>query len=108
MPPLVPPVAVWMALELGAMAFFASLLRRRTRLPVAAILLVVLLSGRALYAAQVYATSTFLALPAGVLTLASLVSPWPGILLAVLSLPPVVALVERRDRALHSAGAEKP
>jgi hypothetical protein len=108
MPPLVPPVAVWMAVELGAMAFAASWLRRGLRWPPIAVLAIALVGGRLLYAALVYGTSLLLHLPAGLLTVASLLSPWPGILLALAALPPVVALVERRDRSHPSTDAEPP
>jgi hypothetical protein len=98
MPPLFPPVAAWMSVELGLMAGIASLLRRRG-LPATAIVAVVLLVGRAVHAALVYGTGLWLDLPAALLTLASLAAGWPGMALAVVAVPAAVRLLERSGRA---------
>jgi hypothetical protein len=93
MPPLFPPVAAWMAVELGLMVGLAAVLRRRTRLPPWAIVALVLAVGRAAYAALVYATGLWLELPAGVITVASLLAGWPGMVLALVSVPAAVRLL---------------
>jgi hypothetical protein len=95
MPPLLPPVAAWMAVELGVMCALASLLRRRSSLPPWAIVALVLVVGRTLYAALVYATGLWLQLPARVLTLVSLLAGWPGMILALVAVPAAVSYLER-------------
>lgn len=95
MPPLFPPIAAWMAIELGLMAGLASLLRRRRSLPPWAIVALVLVVGRLAYAVLVYSTGLWLNLPAGLLTATSLAAGWPGMLLAVVAVPAAVRLLER-------------
>lgn len=97
MPPLYPPVAVWMAMELGAMAWVASVLSRRTRLPVLAVLIVSLAVGRGVLVAAAYLTGRWLALPADLLAGLSFLAGWPGLILCLVIVPPAVA-------ALRSAG----
>lgn len=99
MPPFFPPVALWMSLELGLMAGLASLLHRPRRLPPWAIVAIVLVVGRGVYALLVYATGLWLSLPAGVMTIASLLAGWPGMVLALVSVPAAVRLLERTARA---------
>lgn len=98
MPPLFPPIAFWMSVELGTMALLASLAHRRTALPVAVILAAVLVIGRVIYTALVFSTAAFFALPPRLLSAASLVSGWPGMVLAMLVVPATLAAV-RRSRA---------
>ncbi len=95
MPPMFPPIAAWMAIELGLMAGLASLLDRRRALPRWAIVALVLVVGRLAYALLVYSTGRWLSLPAGLLTAASLVSGWPGMILALVAVPAAARLVER-------------
>ncbi len=95
MPPLFPPIAAWMAIELGLMAGLASLLHRRRSLPPWAIVALVLVVGRLAYAVLVYSTGLWLNLPAGLLTAASLAAGWPGMLLAIVAVPAAVRLLER-------------
>ncbi len=96
MPPLVPPVAAWMAVELGVMAALVSALDRR-RWPPWSCLLVALVVGRALYGGLVFATAQWLALPASLVTLAALLVAWPGMLLALLAVPATVRLLRREE-----------
>jgi hypothetical protein len=51
------------------------------------------------YAALVYATGLWLKLPAGVMTVASLLAGWPGMVLALVAVPTAVTLLERSGRA---------
>ncbi len=95
MPPLFPPIAPWMAVELGLMAGLASFLRRWRRLPAWAVVAIVLLVGRAVYAFLVYATGLWLKLPAGVMTVASLLAGWPGMVLSLVAVPTAVSLLEK-------------
>jgi hypothetical protein len=98
MPPFFPPIAPWMAVELGLMAPLASLLHRRRALPPWAIVAIVLLVGRLVYAALVYATGLWLNLPARVMTVASLLAGWPGMILALVAVPAAVRVLERTRR----------
>jgi hypothetical protein len=98
MPPFFPPIAQWMAVELGLMTGLASLLHRRRMLPPWAIVAIVLVVGRLVYAVLVYATGLWLQLPAGVWTVASLLAGWPGMVLALVAVPAAVRLMERTRR----------
>jgi hypothetical protein len=90
MPPLFPPVAICMAIELGIMAAIASTARQRwPRWPAALILVPVLLLGRAIYAALAYGFARVLHLPAGFLAGVSILAGWPGIVLMLLVIPPI-------------------
>jgi len=98
MPPFFPPIAPWMAVELGLMAGLASLLHRRRALPPWAIVAIVLVIGRAVYAILVYGTGVWLQLPARVMTAASLLAGWPGMVLALVAVPAAVRLLDRNRR----------
>jgi hypothetical protein len=98
MPPFFPPIAAWMAIELGLMAGLAALLHRRRMLPPWAIVATVLVVGRLVYAVLVYATGLWLKLPAGLLTGASLLAGWPGMILALVAVPASVRLLDRTRR----------
>lgn len=91
MPPLYPPVALWMSLELaatvGAAAWWSG--RRPTGNP-APILLTCLLAGRFIHVGLVWITAYLMELPAGLLAGLSLSSGWPGVLLICGVVPPVV------------------
>lgn len=100
MPPLFPPVAVWMAVELGTMAGITSVLSRRTRLPVVAILAASLAVGRLLYLTEVYLTARWLNLPADLLAGLSFFAGWPGLVLCLAIVPPAVAAL----RSVRSRG----
>lgn len=95
MPPLFPPVALWMAAELGVMAALASLLARRRWLPAPIAVASALLVGRLLYAGLIFATGRWLALPAVLLTVVSLAAGWPGMVLAIVAVPLAVASLRR-------------
>jgi hypothetical protein len=98
MPPFFPQIAPWMAIELGLMAGLAAVLHRRRTLPPWAIVAIVLVVGRLVYAVLVYATGLWLQLPAGVWTVASLLVGWPGMILALVAVPAAVTLLERSGR----------
>lgn len=98
MPPFFPPIAPWMAVELGLMAGLASLLHRRRSLPPWMIVAIVLFAGRLVYAALVYGTGLWLKLPARVMTVASLLAGWPGMILALVAVPAAVRVLERTRR----------
>lgn len=93
MPPWFPPVALWMALELGFSALMANLLGRK--LPVPWALALSLLLGRCVYAGLVFLSAQLLSLPPGLLAAASWLSVWPGLLLAMWVVPLSVAALRR-------------
>ena len=95
MPPLMPPIAVWMAIELGVMTGVAAVLYRRLYWSPWLAVPVVLVLGRAVYLALVFVTAGWLSLSARLLALAALLSGWPGMVLAVLVVPPSVQLARR-------------
>jgi len=104
MPPLYPPVALFMALELAFMAaLIAGVLRLRPQADERLVLLPVLCCGRALYVALVYAFSRLIGLPAGFMAGLSILSGWPGIVLMLVVVPPVARL-----RHGHRAAAQAP
>jgi len=97
MPPFYPPVAVFMSLELAVMsALIAAVATRRPKANEWLVLVPVLLFGRALYVALVYAFSLAIMLPAGFIAGLSLLAGWPGIVLMIVVIPPVARL--RRGR----------
>jgi hypothetical protein len=87
-----------MAIELALMTGLASVLHRPRRLPPWAIVAIVLVVGRVVYALLVYATSLWLDLPARVMTVASLLAGWPGMVLALVSVPSAVEILKRSGR----------
>jgi hypothetical protein len=95
MPPLMPPIAVWMAVELGLMGGIAAVLYRRLHLPPWLIVPAVLVLGRVVYLGLVFVTAGWLGLPTRLLTLAALLSGWPGMVLAALVVPPAVQMARR-------------
>jgi hypothetical protein len=100
MPPLYPPVALVMAVELAAMSGCIALLaRRQPRLPELAVLAPVLALGRVLNVALTYAFAVLLELPAGFVAGLSFVAGWPGLVLMLVVVPPLV-------RAVRAGGAE--
>ncbi|MBM4398146.1 MAG: hypothetical protein FJ087_20975 [Deltaproteobacteria bacterium] len=105
MPPIHPPVAVFMAIELAAMAALISAVAGRW--PGAnewLVLAPVLLLGRALYVGMVYGFSRAIDLPAGFMAGLSLLSGWPGIVLMIAVVPPLVRVSRRNARPAAQGG----
>jgi hypothetical protein len=99
MPPFFPPVALFMGLELAAMAaLIAFVVTRRPRTNEWLVLVPVLLLGRVLYLGLVYAFSALIDLPAGFMTGLSLLKGWPGIVLMIAVVPPVARIGRRAAR----------
>ena len=106
MPPLFPPVAVIMALELAAMAaLIAFAAKRWPKLNAWMVLIPVLLMGRVLYVGLVYALSLAIALPAAFMAGASLLSGWPGIVLMAAVVPPLVVAGRAAARLSPQGGS---
>ena len=101
MPPFFPPVAVWMAIELTAMA--AVIAAVRTKWPYVnewIILVPTLALGRVLHVALVYAFSLAIELPAAIMAGLSFLSGWPGLVLIIVAVPLIAKAgraVQRRD-----------
>jgi len=95
MPPFFPPVAVIMAVELSIMAVvIAAIHGLRPGLPTLAVLIPVLLLGRILGLGMVYGMAVIIDLPPTFVAAASLISGWPGIILMMVVIPPLVRLVQ--------------
>ncbi len=102
MPPLYPPIAECMALELAFMAGWIGWWTQRwPRINEWVVLLPALLLGRGLNFGLVYALSRAMELPAAFLAGLSLLSGWPGLILILV----VVPSVARAGKALAQRGA---
>ena len=96
MPPFYPPVALLMSFELAVMAgFIGWIVRRWPRTNEWLLLVPVLLVGRLLYVISVYLIAQFLELPATFLAGVSLISGWPGMILMIVFIPPLVKSTRR-------------
>jgi hypothetical protein len=99
MPPFYPPIACFMAVELGVMAALIAWMRgRRPRMNEWLLLAGTLALGRAIHVGLVYGFARVLALPAGLLAGASLLTGWPGMLLMLATVPPIVRILRRQAR----------
>jgi hypothetical protein len=106
MPPFFPPVAICMAIELAAMtALISSIVRRWPRVNEWLVLVPVLLLGRVLNVAFVYASSAVIELPAAFMAGLSLLSGWPGIILMLVVVPPIART--RRGLARANTSQER-
>lgn len=97
MPPFYPPVALWMTGELAAAGAVVALVggsgRRHPVVAVAA----GLVAARLVQALLVFGSAMLMELPPRVLTIATFVASWPGMILALVAVPAAVTLL-RRDR----------
>lgn len=100
MPPMYPPVAPIMAIELSVMAGAIGIVRKRWHgLPVLAVLVPILVAGRVLHVGLVYVASLAMDLPAGFLAGVSVLSGWPGVILMIVVIPALLrARAPRRAR----------
>jgi len=97
MPPFYPPVAPVMAVEMALMAVMIGTLRSAfPRIPVWADLAAALAAGRVVNAGLFYAAAQALELPPGFAAGISLLSGWPGLVLMMAVIPPVVRLSNPR------------
>jgi hypothetical protein len=105
MPPFYPPVAIFMAIELAAMAgFIALVLTRWPRANAWLLLALGLAMGRVLYVALTYAFSLVIHLPAKYLAGVSFLGAWPGLVLILVTVPPMVHVVRRTEKpSVHSS-----
>ncbi len=94
MPPLYPPVAVVMAVELAVMAaLIATVVGRWPAANPWLLLAAALALGRVLHVAAVYGLALVMELPAAFLAGVSFLAGWPGVLLMLAVVPPVVRVV---------------
>jgi len=99
MPPFYPPIAVLMAVELGIMtALLASVRTRWPRANEWLLLICALALGRVVHLGLVYGLAHLLTLPAGLVAGASFLAGWPGMLLMLAVVPPIVRIVQRQTR----------
>lgn len=98
MPPLYPPIALWLAGELAAAGAVTSFVDGRFRRAPVLSVAAGLLAARLAQAGLVLATAGLADLPPRFLTLAAFFASWPGMLLALAAVPAAVALL-RRGRA---------
>jgi len=103
MPPLYPPTAVAMAIELAVMSSIASWAYGRRSGSVLLVLIPVLLMGRVLQACGGYLVGLLVDLPPEFLSVYSVVSGWPGLVLMVAVIPPLVRLARGRVKRLQEA-----
>jgi hypothetical protein len=93
MPPFYPPVAVCMAIELAVMAApIAAAVGRWPRASEWLVLIPALAVGQVLYVGLIYGFSLLIELPAGFMAGLSFASGWPGIILILVVVPPVVRI----------------
>jgi hypothetical protein len=96
MPPFYPPVAAFMAIELGVMAvLIATICRRWPRANAWLVLGCTLVLGRVIHVGLVYGFSLWIQLPAPFMAAVSFLQGWPGIVLMLVTIPPVVRIVRR-------------
>lgn len=99
MPPMFPPVAPIISLEISCMVVCVSVARKlRPQMSTEIILGIVLLIGRAINIGLVYAMARVLKLPAEFLAGASFIAGWPGLILMMIVIPPLVRISVRGSR----------
>jgi len=105
MPPFYPPVALFMAVELAAMAAGIAAVRSRwLRANEWLVLIPFLLLGRVFYVGMVYLFARFVDLPARFVAGVSLLGGWPGIVLMAVVIPPLARSTRRRPTATGEKG----
>jgi hypothetical protein len=105
-PPFFPPIAACMAVEIGVMAaLVAAITCRWPDTNEWLVLLPVLILGRLLNVALVYGFARVIALPSAFLASLSVLSGWPGIVLILIAVPPLVRTRRRRTRPGAAADA---
>ncbi len=94
MPPIYPPISMIMAIEIGTMAAAIGWLRTtRPGRSTIALLFPVLVAGRVLNFGLSYLVAALMSLPAGFVAGLSFIAGWPGVILMLLVIPPLVRLL---------------
>lgn len=108
MPPIYPPIALLMAVELGIMvALIAAVVQLRPSVTPWVVLVPVLALGRGVYVAMAYGMARLMDLPATFVAGVSLVSGWPGLILMIVVIPPLARLSSQRRGAVDVPQPEK-
>jgi len=106
MPPMYPPIAPIMAVELAFMGGAISIAGRRwPNLPALALLIPALLAGRILHVGLVYASSLAMDLPAEFLAGVSVLAGWPGVLLMIVVIPVLLRARSPRQAQPEAGGS---
>ena len=100
MPPISPPIAPAMTIELAAIATAASVLHRRLGLNPWLAAVGAIVCGRAVYAAELFVLAPLFGvhLPAAAAGAWALVKGWPGLVIQLAVVPPVVKGIEMKGR----------
>jgi hypothetical protein len=93
MPPIYPPIALIMAIEIGAMAALIGAVRSRGSRPTLPLLLGALVGGRILNFGLSYLAALAMGLPPAFMAGLSFIAGWPGVLLMLVVIPPLVRLI---------------
>jgi hypothetical protein len=106
MPPLYPPIAPVMSVELALMCGTIALARTRwPRCNEWLLLFPVLLAGRIVNFCFMYAVAQVMNLPPGFVAGLSFIAGWPGVVLMLLVLPPLVRMLQTKGTFLgHGSG----
>lgn len=104
MPPVYPPIAPVMAVELSLVC--GAIAMARQRWPAAnewLVLVPALVTGRVLNAALMYGVGRLMGLPAEFIAGLSFLAGWPGVVLMIVVVPPLVRTVAgRRASVVHA------
>jgi hypothetical protein len=101
MPPFYPPIAPVMALELALMCAGIALARLRwPALNQWAILVPALVAGRLLNTVLMYGLARALGLPAQFVAGLSFLAGWPGVVLMIVVIPPLIRAVRPAEAAV--------
>jgi niacin transporter len=97
MPPIYPPIAPVMAVELGLMCLLISMVMKKQPtinkwIPLTGALFL----GRLFNFGALYLLAKIFGLPAGFVAGLSLISGWPGIILILLIIPPTISLLKKK------------
>jgi len=104
MPPFYPPIAPVMAVELAVMALLIGLfVEKWPRIGVLPLLVPILLIGRVINVGLSFVAAQLIELPPGFVAGLSLLSGWPGLILLVLIVPPLVGRLRARDSRFLAA-----
>lgn len=100
MPPFFPPIAWIMAIEGAVMVLAARWLTEKMHAGARTVVILVLLADRLVLLGAVLAVATWLDLPRGVLGLVSVVRGAPGIIIMIVSLPPLIKTLAGRLQSM--------
>lgn len=99
MPPLYPPIAPVMAVELGLMCLVIALIqKKKPTINRWVTLTAALVLGRLFNFGALFLLAKIMGLPAGFIAGLSLISGWPGVLLILIVVPPAISLVKKKEQ----------